>query len=224
MATTEVKEEQQVYVCLPPNYDEGKDILSWALNHFSKDETKIVATLISTEEAMNFPQNNILLGMMRELINETLDKHLTQCAIQKFKAEKLVQTNDDPVKGILELIDLRAIKNLVMGAAPNGKMSKLVKEKANPSCKIWFIRKGNLIFTRYPKSDLTEATSEEIDSGLNTALRLMLQDGYKEANKLRKMASEESKRRAEVEKEMLGTYEKVMLLMVRLSKNIEISN
>ena len=52
----------------------------------------------------------------------------------------------------------------------------------------------------------------------------MLQDGYKEANKLRKMASEESKRRAEVEKEMLGTYEKVTLLMVSLSKNIEISN
>lgn len=38
----------------------------------------------------------------------------------QFKAEKLVQTNDDPVKGILELIDSRAIKNLVMGAAPNG--------------------------------------------------------------------------------------------------------
>ena len=71
MATTEAKEEQQVYVCLPPNYGEGKDILSWALNHFPKDETKIVATLISTEEATNFPQNSKFVQCLQMLLQLT---------------------------------------------------------------------------------------------------------------------------------------------------------
>ncbi|KAJ4784651.1 U-box domain-containing protein kinase family protein [Rhynchospora pubera] len=211
MATSEVK-EQKVYVCLPPNYIEGKHILSWALSQFPKDETTIVISLIFTA-AKNFPDNKVLLNMWRQSMNEALEKHLTQCAMQKFKAEKLMHDNDDPVKGILELIDLIGIKNLVMGAAPNGKMSTLVAEKANPECKIWFVRQGNLVFTRYPKSDFPATTSEENEIGLNVALRLMLQDGYREASKLKKMASEESKRREEVEKEMLGTYEKVLLLM-----------
>ncbi|KAJ4773985.1 U-box domain-containing protein kinase family protein [Rhynchospora pubera] len=211
MATSEVK-EQKVYVCLPPNYIEGKHILSWALSQFPKDETTIVISLIFTA-AKNFPDNKVLLNMWRQSMNEALEKHLTQCAMQKFKAEKLMHDNDDPVKGILELIDLIGIKNLVMGAAPNGKMSTLVAEKANPECKIWFVRQGNLVFTRYPKSDFPATTSEENEIGLNVALRLMLQDGYREASKLKKMASEESKRREEEEKEMLGTYEKVLLLM-----------
>ena len=47
IATAEVpKEEQKVYVCLPPTYDEGKHILSWALTHFQKDQTKFIATSI----------------------------------------------------------------------------------------------------------------------------------------------------------------------------------
>ena len=56
MATSEVKEEQKVYVRLPWNYDKGKHILSWALSHFPKDETKIFPTVI-VPEGMNFPQH-----------------------------------------------------------------------------------------------------------------------------------------------------------------------
>ncbi|XP_078175362.1 uncharacterized protein LOC144569036 [Carex rostrata] len=154
MATAEVKEEQEVYVWLPLFYDEGKHILSWALSHFPNDETKIVVTVIVCRQ--------IVIGIDRAVVNKTRDKHLAQCAIHKFNAEGLIMyQNYDEVQGILKLIDLRAIKNLVMELNPNSEMLASVVKKANPSCKIWVIYKGNIHFTRYPKSDCTEATSEE---------------------------------------------------------------
>ncbi|XP_078154010.1 U-box domain-containing protein 70-like [Carex rostrata] len=82
--------------------------------------------------------------------------------MQKFKAEKLIHETDEVEEGMLELIDLRALQNLVMWSYPNSIVSASLVEKANPSCNIWFIDViGNLLFTRCPKSDLTEATSEE---------------------------------------------------------------
>ncbi|XP_078154009.1 U-box domain-containing protein 70-like [Carex rostrata] len=149
----------EVYVCLPSDYDEGKHILSWALSYFSKDKAKIVATFIIDNLAPNHRQYN---AFVNRWMDETLKKHLDQCAKQKFKVEKLFHGTGDLVEGILELIDLRVIRYLVIGVSPDSEVLERVKEKANPSCKIWFIQKGKLIYTRYPKSDLKEATSEKL--------------------------------------------------------------
>ncbi|XP_078153144.1 U-box domain-containing protein 33-like [Carex rostrata] len=170
MATAEVKEEQKVYVLLPRDFNKGKHILSWTLSHFPKDKTKIVATFITSPLSTNY--SDALLNQWRERTNEILDEHVALCAIQKFKAEKLIHKNDDEVEGILELIDLMAVKNLVMGFPPNSKVAELVGEKANPSCKIWFIRNGNLLLTRHARLDLTEATTEEIEMELQRRKKL----------------------------------------------------
>ncbi|XP_074563107.1 U-box domain-containing protein 33-like isoform X1 [Curcuma longa] len=66
---------------------------------------------------------------------------------------------DDIAKGLTESIISHGITKLVMGAAasknysrkmkaPRSKTALAVQQKAHPSCKIWFICKGNLICTR----------------------------------------------------------------------------
>ncbi|XP_042433976.1 U-box domain-containing protein 33-like isoform X2 [Zingiber officinale] len=99
----------------------------------------------------------------RENIQQILDEYVNLCSRVK-KAEKLVIEKEDVAKGLIELIASHGITKLVMGAAAEKnykrKMKALRSEKAlsvqrhaHPSCKIWFVCKGNLICTREASVD-----------------------------------------------------------------------
>ncbi|PUZ40250.1 hypothetical protein GQ55_9G409600 [Panicum hallii var. hallii] len=77
----------------------------------------------------------------------------------KVKCEKLVIENNDVAKGIMELVSLHGVSKLIMGAAsdkhysrkmkmPKSKTALAVLQKADTSCKIWFVCKEHLICTR----------------------------------------------------------------------------
>ncbi|KAE8798322.1 U-box domain-containing protein 33 [Hordeum vulgare] len=77
----------------------------------------------------------------------------------EVQARKVVVSGDDAARGLVQLVDDHAVTELVMGAAahrgytrklwtPKSKKAVTVQWKANPSCRIWFICKGNLICTR----------------------------------------------------------------------------
>uniref|UniRef100_A0A0E0CN67 RING-type E3 ubiquitin transferase n=1 Tax=Oryza meridionalis TaxID=40149 RepID=A0A0E0CN67_9ORYZ len=84
----------------------------------------------------------------------------------RVNASKIIFSCDDITRGLLQLVDDHGITDLVMGAAsdkaysrkmraPRSKKARKVQLKASPSCKIWFVCKGNLICTR------------EVNEGLN---------------------------------------------------------
>ncbi|KAF0928610.1 hypothetical protein E2562_006051 [Oryza meyeriana var. granulata] len=95
----------------------------------------------------------------REQVEKDLDEYLEQCTRMKVKCEKIVIENEDIANGITEIILLHGVTKLVMGAAadkqysrkmrlPKSKTALEVMLKANPSCKIWFVCKEQLIYAR----------------------------------------------------------------------------
>ncbi|KAG2539540.1 hypothetical protein PVAP13_9NG480014 [Panicum virgatum] len=95
----------------------------------------------------------------REKLEKHLDEYIHQCSKMKVKCEKLVIENNDVAKGIMELVSLHGVSKLIMGAAadkhysrkmkmPKSKTALAVLQKADTSCKIWFVCKEHLICTR----------------------------------------------------------------------------
>ncbi|NP_001168289.1 putative U-box domain protein kinase family [Zea mays] len=94
-----------------------------------------------------------------ERIGKVLDDLVELCQSQKVNASKIVIASDDIGRGLVQLVDDHGVTELVMGAAsdraysrkmrtPRSKKALTVQWKANPSCKIWFLCRGNLICTR----------------------------------------------------------------------------
>ncbi|XP_020084541.1 U-box domain-containing protein 33-like isoform X2 [Ananas comosus] len=88
-----------------------------------------------------------------------LNEYLPTCEKLKTSAMKLVIEMDDIGRGLEELIVQHRITKLVMGAAedakyhremraPTSRTAIRVMQNAYPTCKIWFVCKGNLIYVR----------------------------------------------------------------------------
>ncbi|XP_057454645.1 U-box domain-containing protein 33-like isoform X2 [Lotus japonicus] len=95
----------------------------------------------------------------RQDMHKTLDAYLLICQRMGVRAEKLHIEMNCIEKGIVELISTYNIQKLVMGAASDkyhsrrmtdlrSKKAIYVKEQAPASCRIQFICKGYLIYTR----------------------------------------------------------------------------
>ncbi|KAM3275214.1 hypothetical protein ACQJBY_043897 [Aegilops geniculata] len=91
--------------------------------------------------------------------SKALDVLIDICASQRVHARKVFVSGDDAARGLVQLVDDHGVAELVMGAAadrgytrklraPKSKKAVTVQRKANPSCRIWFVCKGNLICTR----------------------------------------------------------------------------
>ncbi|OAY75725.1 U-box domain-containing protein 33 [Ananas comosus] len=163
--------EERVYVAVAEEIKYGKNTLLWALQNVSKDARIVIAHVHVPAQMIPFmgakfhasklkPQEVAAYRQLeREKMVKSLDQYLVVCSKVKVKAEKLVIEMDDVAKGLLELISLHGITKLVMGAAadkhyskkmntPKSKTAIAVLQKADPSCKIWFVCKGNLIYTK----------------------------------------------------------------------------
>ncbi|KAJ0966667.1 hypothetical protein J5N97_023584 [Dioscorea zingiberensis] len=165
------EEVEKVFVAVGKEFKEGKTLINWVLQNSTR-EKKIVLAHVHRPAHMiplmggKFPasqlteqQVNAYWQIEKEKMNKTLDEYLLLCSQLKFQAEKLVIEMDDVSKGLIELISQHRITKLVMGAAadkqysrkmkvPKSKTAINVQRRADPSCKIWFVCKGNLICTR----------------------------------------------------------------------------
>ncbi|XP_037455877.1 U-box domain-containing protein 33-like [Triticum dicoccoides] len=85
---------------------------------------------------------------------------LTYACISQVQAEKLVVESDDVAEGLVQLITEHHVTALVMGAAADkhytkkmkalkSKKAQVVEQRADPSCKIWYICKGTLVYRKY---------------------------------------------------------------------------
>ncbi|KAK8463553.1 hypothetical protein SEVIR_1G378600v4 [Setaria viridis] len=108
---------------------------------------------LADEEVTAFRQ------LEEDKIGQVLDDLLDICKSQKVNASKIIVASDDTARGLVQLVDDHGVTELIMGAAsdraytrkmraPRSKKALMVQRKANPSCKIWFVCKGNLICTR----------------------------------------------------------------------------
>ncbi|PKA48043.1 U-box domain-containing protein 33 [Apostasia shenzhenica] len=161
--------EDRVYVAVGAECKDGKAALIWTIQNFGRP---IVITHVHRPAKMipllggKFPVSQLQDQQVRafrqserEKMNKNMDDYMSMCSQQKVRADKLVIEMDDVAKGIVELIAQYGITSLVMGAAadkhyskrmkaPRSRTATTVKQLADPSCRIWFVCKGNLICTR----------------------------------------------------------------------------
>lgn len=178
----EEEEFERVYVAVKKEVKEGKSTLLWLLHNTDKERKKIVITHVHIPSHMipmmgsKFPAHKVKQQVVkeyrqheREKMHKCLDDYMTVCSELKVRAEKLVIEADDPAKGLIELVALRGIAKLIMGAAadkhfsrrmkvPKSKTAITVQKKADPLCRIWFVCKGNLISTREALLDTSVGT------------------------------------------------------------------
>ncbi|KAJ4777780.1 U-box domain-containing protein kinase family protein [Rhynchospora pubera] len=232
----------KVFVVLPEIYEDGLPILSWVLGYFPCDKTKVIITHVMVSRVRGCRRESHDLQRKHWVLN----MYLSHCATYKFRAEKLVHTADDIAEGIMQVIARHGAKNLVMESASNSDMMDLASEIANkvtqeacPSCKLWFVSDGNLIFTRGVNSDkLTlprtheersqwngqftvesssisggsniESTTGEGDNDLDGSLFEMLHAASVEANNYEKMAEE-----------IFGIHKKMAHLVTKLANKLD---
>uniref|UniRef100_A0A453PSC6 RING-type E3 ubiquitin transferase n=1 Tax=Aegilops tauschii subsp. strangulata TaxID=200361 RepID=A0A453PSC6_AEGTS len=158
---------EQVYVAVGGS----KAMVLWALHKFPKDtafvllhvcsQPKLIPIMGARIPARQVQEQELTSYKKMELqrINDSLDQHLLLCAQEKVQAEKLVVESDDVAEGLVQLITEHHVTALVMGAAADkhytkkmkalkSKKAQVVEQRADPSCKIWYICKGTLVYRR----------------------------------------------------------------------------
>ncbi|KAI6702502.1 hypothetical protein NL676_011638 [Syzygium grande] len=153
----------RVYVAVGRDVRESKSTISWALENFGGDFRIIhvhrphrlnPSTRPSYGSGSRSPQE-----LARQEMDSILDEYIHVCNQAEVRAEKRFIEMLDIGRGIVELIEQHAITKLVMGAAADrrffegmtqltSKKAKFVNQHAHPSCSIWFVCNGHLIYSR----------------------------------------------------------------------------
>nr|XP_018685493.1 PREDICTED: U-box domain-containing protein 33-like isoform X2 [Musa acuminata subsp. malaccensis] len=164
-------EEDKVYVAVAAELEAGLTTLLWAIKNKHGAKAVVIVHVHSPTQMIPMMGGSFLASslsavqvsayrqMERDKMNKRLDEYLAVCLRLKVRAEKLVIENDDVTRGLVELIAQFGITKLAMGAAADKRYSKKMKElksktatgvnqQADPSCMIWFVCKGKLIYTR----------------------------------------------------------------------------
>ncbi|KAM0859436.1 hypothetical protein ACQ4PT_047215 [Festuca glaucescens] len=167
------KKDEKVFVAVPAEPRAGQSTLLWALAHlYSSRATTIVLTHVHVPpqmipimgvkfhvSKMSADQVRLFRMAERQQVEEMLDDYIHRCSEIKVKCEKLVIENEDVASGLVELIRLHGITKLVIAAAADKQYSKKlnkpvsktateIMQRADPSCKIWFVCKEKLICVR----------------------------------------------------------------------------
>ncbi|XP_062206024.1 U-box domain-containing protein 36-like isoform X2 [Phragmites australis] len=260
--------EEKVFVALPAEFKAGQSTLSWALGHFGSGGATVVIAHVHAPPQMipvmgvkfhvgklNPEQVNMFRTIEREKVNKQLDEYVHQCSKMKVKCEKLVFEKEDVVAGLVELIVLHRVTNLVISAAADRKYSRKmdkpisrtateIMQRADPSCKIWFVCKGQLICTRDKGVEIAPAVTPLFPASDHRALQLsphqeedevksefgfydVLKEACIAAEDLMKRAINESSRRQKADEEVVSAiqkakeYEELYLAEARKHEELE---
>ncbi|KAK4483474.1 hypothetical protein RD792_010666 [Penstemon davidsonii] len=178
--------EDVMFVALGKDVKESETVLNWALNN---SRGKTICILHVHQPAQKIPMMGTKVSLAhledyqvkayhdnkRQEMQKSLDNYIRTCDRAGVRAEKLCIEMDSIEKGIVKLVYEHGIKWLVMGAAakksysrkmkePKSKKAIHVRREAPVFCHIWFICKGNLIYTRESKSSGVNIESESPSS------------------------------------------------------------
>ncbi|KAM3403222.1 hypothetical protein ACQJBY_006765 [Aegilops geniculata] len=239
-------EEEKVFVAVPAEPRAGQSTLSWALRHlYGGAGTTVVVMHVHVP-----PQMIPIMGVKfhadklspesvrvfrraeRERTDEMLDDYIHQCSQIKVKSEKLVIEKEDAASGLVELIRLHGITKLVIAAAadkhysrkldkPVSKTATEIMERADPSCKIWFVCKEQLVCTRDKEVQIApllpnpgheaqhlQSPQEEDGTEMDPSFDDELEEARKAVEELMRRALKESRRRQKAEEEMATSLQK----------------
>ncbi|KAJ1296353.1 hypothetical protein BS78_01G294000 [Paspalum vaginatum] len=219
----------------------GSQLFRWQRNH-DRDHT---CACSATDDSMGVKfhssklspeQVELFRRIEHEKVNKQLDGYVHHCSKMKVKCEKLVFEKEDVVAGLLELIVLHRVTRLVISAAadrwysrkmdkPKSRTSTEIMQRADPSCKIWFVCKGQLICTRGKEVEIAPSATPFLPDFDHQALQLVpyqekedvqselgLCDELKEAclaaENLMKRALNESYRRQKADEEVVSALRK----------------
>ncbi|KAH7863520.1 hypothetical protein Vadar_018582 [Vaccinium darrowii] len=184
--------EDMMYVAVGTNIKESKLVVTWALHnsggrkicilHVHEPDQWIPAmgTKFPARQAEELQLRAHRQGEKQEM-NKLLQDYRTMCSNAGVRAEVVNMEMNSIEKGIVELIKQHGIRKLVMGAAadkhyskkmmePKSKKAIYVRLQAPTSCHIWFICKGNLVYTREGRSEgvSMDVASSTLQAGQNT--------------------------------------------------------
>ncbi|KAL6656519.1 hypothetical protein ACP70R_007345 [Stipagrostis hirtigluma subsp. patula] len=175
---------EKVYVAVGLEVAECRATLLWALHKFPQGASFVLLHVYSPPKFIPILGARIPVAQLEEQelkaykenelqrVYHILDQYQLLCAQEKIQAEKLVVESDDVARGLVQLISEHHVTVLVMGAAANkqytkkmkilkSKKARVVERQADPSCKIWFICKGTLIYCR----KVVPVSHEEMQEG-----------------------------------------------------------
>ncbi|KAK3157074.1 hypothetical protein QOZ80_2AG0115780 [Eleusine coracana subsp. coracana] len=265
---------EKVFVALPAEFKAGQSTLSWALSNFGGGESTIVITHVHVPSQMipvmggkfhaskvSPDQVTLFRWVEREKVNKMLNDYVRQCSQMKVKCKKLIFEKEDVVAGLIDLIALHGVAKLVISAAadrqysrkmgrPKSRTAIEIMQRADPSCKIWFVCKGQLICTRDKDVEIALAGSplvpdfdrptlqlsthheeeyvqEEGDFVLELGLYAEIEEACMAAESLMRRALKESSRRQKADDELVSAlqkakeYEELYLEEVRKREELE---
>lgn len=245
-------EDEKVFVAVPAEPRAGQSTLSWALRHlYGGAGTTVVVAHVHVP-----PQMIPIMGVKfhasklspepvrafrraeRERADEVLDDYVHQCSEIKVKCEKLVIEKEDAASGLVELIRLHRVTKLVIAAAadrhytskldkPVSRTATEIMQRADPSCKIWFVCKEQLVYTRDKEVQIAplavaaplrtnlgheaqhlQSPQEEDDVEMELGLDDEIEEARKAVEELMRRALKESHRRQKAEEEMAASLHK----------------
>lgn len=245
---------EKVFVALPAEVKAGQSTLAWALDRFrggGGGRTTVVIAHVHVPPQMipvmgvkfhssklSPEQVKLFRRIEHERVDKQLDGYVRQCSKMKVKCEKLVFEKEDVVAGLVELVVLHKVTRLVISAAADRQYSRKmdkpkcrtateIMQRADPSCKIWFVCKGQLICTRGVEEEVAPSATPFVPDDLDhQALQLVvshqkedeakselgLYDELKEAciaaENLMKRALNESSRRQKADGEVASALQK----------------
>lgn len=167
--------EDTIYVAVGKDEKDSESTLKWALHnsggrricilhvHQPAEKIPIMGTKFRVSQ-LEEHQVRAYHETERENMLQLLEKYCAICQRAGVRAAEIHIEMESVEKGIVELIFQHDIRKLVMGAAadrlyskkmmePKSKKAIYVRLQAPVSCHIWFVCKGNLIYTREGRLD-----------------------------------------------------------------------
>ncbi|KAM0877720.1 hypothetical protein ACQ4PT_035310 [Festuca glaucescens] len=253
MEAATAEEKKKVFVVVPAEPRAGRSTLSWALGNLCGDRaTTVVVTHVHVPPQMIpvmgakfhssklHPEQVSSFRMMeREKADKMLDEYFHQCWKMKVKCEKLLIEKEDAASGLIELIRLHGITDLVVSAAADRHYSRkldkpmcmtaaAVMQRADPSCKIWFVCKEQLICIRDTEAEISPSAvteplllnpghevlhlstnqEEDVDIEIELGFYDELREARRAAEDLMNRALKESRRRQKADEEVVSSHQK----------------
>ncbi|KAL5710841.1 hypothetical protein ACHQM5_021355 [Ranunculus cassubicifolius] len=156
-ADNESDDDKIVHVAVGKSTEKSYQLLQWTFRKFENREIGLVhvhqpsptiPTLLGKLPASH-ANEKMVIGYRREekeQCNKLLSSYLNICSEAKVKTTVFTVDSENVQKGILELVNKQSITRLVLGAVPDNFVK--VKKSAPAMCEIWFVNKGNHVWTR----------------------------------------------------------------------------
>ncbi|CAA7389682.1 unnamed protein product [Spirodela intermedia] len=168
---------ERVYVAVGRSTEKGARLLAWAIRQFGCEEIWLLhvhqpSPMISTPLG-RIPANQVNEGAVsayrREEMNATrkfLHNYLSICNKAQVHARVIMIESDNVQKGIADLVYQNGIRKLVMGSSSDNflglmrgwKKGSYAEKNLAPSCKIWFVSKGNHVWMREASEEPSSVT------------------------------------------------------------------